>query len=98
MEIKKVVWDKVVLSDLEAIFEYLKPKPEVSLKIVPALLELAYNLSNDFEIYSLDRFKIKNDGSYRAFEKYHYRISYRVLPNQIRILRIRHTSRNPKEY
>lgn len=98
MEIKKVVWDKVVLSDLEDIFEYLKPKPEVSSKIVPTIIKLASDLSINFEIYSLDRFKIKNDGSYRAFEKYHYRVSYRVLPNQIRVLRIRHTSRNPKEY
>ena len=98
MEIKKVVWDKVVLSDLEDIFEYLKPKPEVSSKIVSALVKLASDLSNNFEIYSLDRFKINNDGSYRAFEKYHYRVSYKVLPDQIRILRIRHTSRNPKEY
>ena len=98
MEIKKVVWDKVVLSDLEDIFEYLKTKPEVSSKIVPTLVKLSFELSNNFEIYSLDRFKIKHDGSYRAFEKYHYRVSYRVLPNQIRILRIRHSSRNPKEY
>lgn len=98
MEIKKVVWDKVVVSDLEDIFEYLKVKPKASSKIVPTLVKLSSELSNNFEIYSLDRFKIKNDGSYRAFEKYHYRVSYRVLPNQIRILRIRHTSRNPKEY
>jgi plasmid stabilization system protein ParE len=98
MEIKKVVCDKVVLSDLEDIFEYLKPKPEVSSKIVPTIVKFAYDFSNNFEIYSLDRFKVNNDGSYRAFEKYHYRVSYRVLPNEIRILRIRHTSINPKGY
>ncbi|MGB0948547.1 MAG: type II toxin-antitoxin system RelE/ParE family toxin [Marinirhabdus sp.] len=39
--------------------------------------------------------KIGNDGSYRAFEKHSYRVSYRITENEIRILRLRHTSRNP---
>ncbi|KAA5535163.1 type II toxin-antitoxin system RelE/ParE family toxin [Taibaiella lutea] len=50
------------------------------------------------EIYNSDKFKINNDGSYRSFEKHHYRISYRFKGNIIRVLRVRHTSMEPKSY
>ncbi|RYE21491.1 MAG: hypothetical protein EOP42_25800 [Sphingobacteriaceae bacterium] len=39
--------------------------------------------------------KQNNDGSFYAFEIDSYRISYRKLPDEIRILRIKHTSRKP---
>jgi len=49
-------------------------------------------------IYAPDKFKINNDGLYRAFEKHHYRITYRYEKNAIRVLRVRHTAMEPKEY
>jgi plasmid stabilization system protein ParE len=48
--------------------------------------------------YGLDRYKIDNDGSYRAFEKHHYRIIYRHKGKTIRVLRVRHTKMEPKIY
>jgi plasmid stabilization system protein ParE len=48
--------------------------------------------------YPLDKDKLKNDGSFRAFEILHYRISYRVLQYEIIILRLRHTTRQPLKY
>jgi plasmid stabilization system protein ParE len=50
------------------------------------------------ELYSPDKYKMNNDGRYRAFEKHRYRISYRFTNNIILVLRVRHTSRNPKSY
>lgn len=41
---------------------------------------------------------MNNDGSFRAFEIYHHRISYRLLKNEVRIIRIRHTKMNPKNF
>ncbi len=99
MEVKIVVWDKKALIQLNDTFDFLKTKSIISAKkVIIILLKLTDELSRDFEIYELDRFKLKNDGSFRAFEQYNYRISYRVTSNQIRILRVRHTSRNPKIY
>ncbi|MBK8607580.1 MAG: type II toxin-antitoxin system RelE/ParE family toxin [Chitinophagaceae bacterium] len=49
-------------------------------------------------MFAPDKFKENNDGSYRAFEKHHYRISYRFDNRVIRILRVRHTSREPILY
>jgi plasmid stabilization system protein ParE len=48
--------------------------------------------------YPSDKFRKDNDGTWRAFEKYHYRISYRVLEGEIRIVRMRHTSKSPLNY
>lgn len=45
-----------------------------------------------------DKYKLANDGSYRAFEKHTYRIAYRILEFEIRILRVRHTGMEPKDY
>ncbi len=50
------------------------------------------------EKYSPDKYKTNNDGSFRAFELHHYRISYRYKDNKIRIIRIRHTKMNPLSY
>ena len=50
------------------------------------------------EKFPLDKYKINNDGSYRAFEKHRYRVAYRVLETEIKIITIRHTSMEPIEY
>ena len=45
-----------------------------------------------------DKYKLSNDGSFRAFEVQIFRIAYRSLKNEIRIIRIKHTKRNPRKY
>lgn len=42
--------------------------------------------------------RIPNDENYRAFEKFSYRVSYKIDFDKIYVLRVRHTSRNPKFY
>ncbi|WP_394348364.1 type II toxin-antitoxin system RelE/ParE family toxin [Mucilaginibacter corticis] len=56
------------------------------------------NLIENYNIYPTDKYKKDNDGTYHAFEIDEYRISYRVKNNQIKILRIRHTSRKISKY
>ena len=50
------------------------------------------------ENYSLDKYKLNNDGTFRAFEIHRYRISYRYKKNEVRIIRVRHTKMNPLSY
>ena len=50
------------------------------------------------ERYPLDKYKLQNDGSYRAFELHRLRVAYYVGTEVIRILRVRHTSREPQGY
>lgn len=47
---------------------------------------------------SPDKYKLDNGEEYRAYELYHYRISYKITDTFIYILRIRSTYRNPKKY
>ena len=95
----KIVWDSEALSQLQEIYEYIKEDSIASAKKVrKVILEETKKLPDNPEAHSLDRFKIKNNGSYRAFEKYKYRVSYRILQTEIRILRVRHTSRNPLKH
>lgn len=53
-------------------------------------------LSTNWEIYELDEMKISNNGNYRAFEIYSYRISYKITFEAIHVLRIRHSNKSPK--
>lgn len=59
------------------------------------IIDASIELPRHPEKYPLDKFKKNNDGSWRAFEKHHYRVSYRITPDAIRIVRLRHTSRSP---
>jgi len=48
--------------------------------------------------HPIDKYKKINDGSYCAFEIYHYRIAYKISNKQITILRFRSTHQEPKTY
>lgn len=95
-----LVWDKIAFEHFKEIFDSLKGDRNLShaKKIKNTILKGVNELVNNPEIYEQDRFKIDNDGSYRAFEKNKYRIAYRITKTQIRVLRIRHSSREPIEY
>ena len=41
-------------------------------------------------LYRPDKYKKNNDGSYRAFQVFSYRISYRITTTEIKMLRLRH--------
>ncbi len=67
---------------------------KVKSKILTSIKELLTNPKR----YNTDKYKLNNDGSYRAYEIYKYRITYHVSDDEIRIIRIRHTKMNPLEY
>lgn len=95
----KVIWSKNASLQLKESLEDLKEKsPKAASKVKNEILKTSRELSDNPEIYSLDRFKKNNDGDFRAFEKYSYRVTYQVEKTQITILRVRHTSREPLEH
>lgn len=62
------------------------------------VLDKIESLASRPEKFPPDKFKVNNDGSYRAFELHRLRVAYYVGEEVIRILRVRHTSREPKNY
>ena len=95
----KIVWTKRSQQNMLHVYNYIcKDSQQNALKVVTQISNAVYKGINHPEYYRLDKFKISNDGSYRVFEKHHYRISYRFTKNVIRILKVTHTKMNPKEY
>ncbi len=96
---RKVIWDLEAVKSLKEIYKYIyKASPQGANKVRDEILATTKKLPADPEIFVADSLKIDNDGSYRVFYIYSYRVVYKITPDSILILRIRHTSREPEEY
>lgn len=96
---QKVVIDTKAKQELRNLYDYIKKDSlqnaeNVKSKILTSLKELIKNP----QLYPPDKYRIKNNGSYRAYEIYKYRITYYVTDEQITVIRIRHTKMNPLKY
>lgn len=98
MEIE-IIWRK------SAVIGFLKALKWIAKDSVLQAENVETSINHEIEILKLnpekyppDKFKINNDGTYRAFELKGQRISYRFLKNEIHILRIRHIKKNPIGY
>jgi plasmid stabilization system protein ParE len=94
-----IIWDKEALSYLKLAIKYIrKDSPQnarhVKARIITCINELADNPMR----HAADKYRDNNDGSYRAFEIYRFRIAYFISIDTIRIVRIRHTSQEPMNY
>jgi plasmid stabilization system protein ParE len=95
----KVSVDNAAKRQLKSIYNYIyKDSPQNADKVRDDIFVIALSLPANPHKFPLDKNKINNNGSYRAFEKHHYRVVYRMLETEIRILTIRHTSMEPLEY
>jgi plasmid stabilization system protein ParE len=98
---KKIIWTRIALNQLYEVHEYIYHTSKsliIAEKVVSQIANSSKILATSYEIHPLDTYKSSNDGSYRAYEFFHYRISYKVTFNAINILSVRHTSRYPKSY
>jgi plasmid stabilization system protein ParE len=99
MVLKIVRWNNLAINQLKVACDYIRHDSIHNAKIVRKdVLAIARSLAAHPEKYPPDKYKIDNDGSYRAFEVHHFRIIYRVLPVEIKILMLRHTSMMPIKY
>lgn len=95
----KVVWTKRSQRQMKSAFNYIHlDSPQNATKVLEDISAMINKAIHNPEIYSPDKYKTNNDGSYRAFEKHRYRISYRYSNNIIRVLRVRHTRMKPLMY
>ncbi|MBP6455501.1 MAG: type II toxin-antitoxin system RelE/ParE family toxin [Chitinophagaceae bacterium] len=94
-----IKWDKQAWVQLQNVYEYISKNSlqnanKVRLEII-AKVDSILKVPTSF---GEDKYKKNNDGSYRYFEIYTYRIAFRILKNQILILRVRSTYQEPLEY
>lgn len=97
----KIIWDVNALNDFVEILEFLSKKGNQAPRIVKQgiLTRLEVIRKNAF-ICETDKLKDTQDREFRAFVVYSYRITYQIKSslNEIRVIRVRHTSREPLGY
>jgi len=90
--------DKTFTATNAAYIYICQDSPQNAIKVIDDIITSMDRAITNPEFYSADKYKINNDGSYRAFEKHHYRVTYRFSQNIIRILRVRHSKMKPKSF
>ena len=94
-----IVWNLKAKQELKKAYQFIsKESYQNAIKVRQEIIDAVLSLSEYPEKHHSDKYKKNNDGSWRAFEINHYRVSYRVKKDQIRIIRLRHTSRSPLHY
>lgn len=93
------VWSKTAMSELRKAYRYIQLDSIQNAEMVrDDIIDISITLPRNPEKYPLDKLKKNNDGTWRVFEKHHYRVSYKITPDVIRIVRLRHTSRSPTNF
>lgn len=94
-----IVIDNLAKVQLREAYDFIKfDSPKSADKVKSKIRSAIKKLADQPERYPPDKYRINNDGSYRAFELYKYRISYHISSEQITITRVRHTKMEPKLY
>ncbi|EZH71283.1 hypothetical protein ATO12_11005 [Aquimarina atlantica] len=95
----KVIWRKGALDHLNKNYNHIKKDSLQSAnKVRDTIFDMAEALKDQPTIYPLDKYRKNNKGDIRAFEKFSLRVAYQVTKTEIRIIRVRHTSRDPLDY
>ena len=98
---KKIIWSIDALNQVEDIHFYIlfdSKSLRIADKVAEAIFESVDILETLTEIYELDNQKNANDGSFRAYYVFNYKVSHRIIDEEIQILRVRHTSQNEKKF
>ena len=70
-----VVLAKTAKLELQKAYNYIAlDSLKYAVMVRDEIIDLTIALNQHPEKYPLDKYRINNDGSWRAFEKYHYRI------------------------
>jgi plasmid stabilization system protein ParE len=96
---RKITWDKLALHYFRNAIRYIrKDSPQNADKVKMEVLKKISELSIYPEIHNPDKYKINNNGNFRSFELYHFRVGYLVKEDEIIIARIRNTNQELLDY
>lgn len=96
-----IIWDRNALENFKEILSFLSKQSSQAPKIVKdGILSRLEIIKTNALICETDKLKDKPSTEFRAFVIYNYRITYQIkmAMQEIRIIRIRHTSREPFDY
>lgn len=96
---REIIWDRGAKSTYQKYLSYiLKKSYQNALSVNEDIQGMIDKLSEHPEAHPPDKYKKHNDGSYRAFEKHKARITYRVLNDVIKIIRVRSVWKQPRKF
>lgn len=96
---RTISWDPVALKQFSVAIKYIaKDSIQIAEKVQLEILGKIEKIPSNPEMFMADKYRVNNNGLYRAFELHHFRITYYIASEKIWILRIRHTGRKPKNY
>ncbi|MES2774459.1 MAG: type II toxin-antitoxin system RelE/ParE family toxin [Bacteroidota bacterium] len=97
--VREVRWPLAAQKQLSKAYAYiLKFSYQNAEKVKNDILSSTRKIAENPERYPPDKYRNNNDGSFRAYELHRYRIAYQFTEREIIIVRVRHTSMEPKQY
>lgn len=97
----KIIWDRNALDDFKDILDFvLKQSPQAPKIVKDAIISRLDGLKTNVLVCEIDKLKDPQNKDFRAFVVYSYRLTYQIKyeAREIRVIRIRHTSREPFGY
>lgn len=95
----EIIWAKRAVNGIKKIYIHIEENSPQNAEIVlDELIEKVSALLENPERYKTDEYKKNNTGNYRAFEHKKIRVSYKIKPDVIEIVRVRHTKQKPSKY
>ena len=96
-KIYRVVIPPTAKESLLDIIQHIKREsPSAAIKVRKKLIELCKSLKEFPERFSKEELLSDKPGNYRSVTQWHYKIIYKVLTDDVVILRFTHTSRDPE--
>jgi plasmid stabilization system protein ParE len=96
---RKVTWTKRASRQFNAAIKNIRKDSEQNAdKVKERVLKKIGKLSTAIAVHRKDIYKRNNDGNYLYFEILKHRIVYYSQHNEVFIIRVRHTGKEPKPY
>jgi plasmid stabilization system protein ParE len=96
-----VIWERGALEEFKMILTYLHNQSLNASRIVKLkMLNRVELLKSNPRLAEADKLKSDPNANFHAFVVFSYRLTYQIIEEEkrIRILRIRHTSKEPLNY
>ena len=88
----RVIWSPVALREVAALFQYLRDfNPQAAEQVAASLIQAGDSLAN----FPYRGRLVPNTSLREMVTIYPYIIRYRISGDEVRILRVRHTAREP---
>lgn len=81
-----IIWSPIAKRSFKKAYQRIKKdSPKNAENVRDTIQKMVDRLPDNPQFHPPDRFKRNNSGNYRAFEKYKFRVTYRILQSLITI-------------